>query len=199
MKIDLDNPQYYINREFAALAFNERVLHLATNKNIPLLERMRFLSICSGNLDEFFEIRVGGLKEKIALKSQKPYIDGLMPEEVFNHINSKSHLLCDELYHIFNKQLLPALRKENIVFLNIDEWTDEIKLWAKHYFKHEIFPIISPIALDLAHPFPRLFNKSLNFIISLTGRDAFDRSIDYAVVHAPRSIPRRPGGSLPCW
>ncbi|KTC87084.1 polyphosphate kinase 1 [Legionella brunensis] len=190
MSNDLDNPEYYINREFTALAFNERVLQLAKDERVPLLERMRFLCICSGNLDEFFEIRVAGLKEKIALSSRKLYIDGLQANEIFTQLSKKAHLLSDELYDIFNKQLLPAMKKENIQFLATEEWSDDIHLWAKHYFKNEILPIISPIALDLAHPFPRLFNKSLNFIISLRGKDAFDRNIDYAVVHAPRSLPR---------
>lgn len=186
----LDNPDYFINREFTALAFNERVLQLAKDERIPLLERMRFLCICSGNLDEFFEIRVAGLKEKIALSSRKLNIDGLQSDEIFSQISKKVHLLTDEIYHIFNKQLLPAMKAEKIHFFNNEEWSEDIHLWAKHYFKNEILPIVSPIALDLAHPFPRLFNKSLNFIISLRGKDAFDRTIDYAVVHAPRSLPR---------
>ncbi len=186
----LDNPEYYINREFSAIAFNQRVLMLAKDERVPLLERMRFLSICSSNLDEFFEIRVAGLKEKIAMSSRKLTIDGLRPDEVYSQISQKVHLLIDELYSIFNKQLLPALSKENIHFLDTHQWTDDIHIWAKHYFKHEIQPIISPIALDLAHPLPRLINKSLNFIISLSGKDAFERNIDYAVVHAPRTIPR---------
>ncbi|WP_028372273.1 polyphosphate kinase 1 [Legionella lansingensis] len=190
MTDELDNPEYYINREFTALAFNERVLQLAKDEHVPLLERMRFLCICSGNLDEFFEIRVAGLKEKIALSSRKQYIDGLQADEIFTQLSKKVHILIDELYHIFNKELLPAMKRENIHFLATEEWTDDIHLWAKHYFKNEILPIVSPIALDLAHPFPRLFNKSLNFIISLRGKDAFDRNIDYAVIHAPRSIPR---------
>jgi len=186
----LDNPEYFINREFTSLAFNDRILQLAKDERIPLLERMRYLCICTGNLDEFFEIRVAGLKEQIALGSRKLNIDGLRPDEIFSQLSKKAHLFTDNLYHIFNKQLLPAMREENIHFLQNEEWTEDIHLWAKHYFKNEISPIVSPIALDLAHPFPRLFNKSMNFIISLQGKDAFDRSIDYAVVHAPRSIPR---------
>lgn len=190
MDTTLDNPEHYINREFSAIAFNQRVLSLANDPRVPLLERMRFLSICSSNLDEFFEIRVAGLKEKIALSSGKLSIDGLRPDEVYSQISYKVHQVIDDLYSIFNKQLLPALAKENIHFLDAQDWTDDIHLWAKHYFKHEILPIISPIALDLAHPLPRLINKSLNFIISLSGKDAFDRNINYAVIHAPRSIPR---------
>lgn len=186
----LDNPEYYINREFSAIAFNQRVLALANDERVPLLERMRFLSICSSNLDEFFEIRVAGLKEKMALSTGKLTIDGLRPDEAFSYISQKTHVLIDQLYSTFNKHLLPALCKENIHFLELEEWTDDIHLWAKHYFKHEIQPVMSPIALDLAHPLPQLINKSLNFIISLSGKDAFNRNINYAVVHAPRSIPR---------
>lgn len=186
----LDNPEYYINREFSAIAFNQRVLALANDERVPLLERMRFLSICSSNLDEFFEIRVAGLKEKMASSTGKLTIDGLRPDEAFSIISQRTHVLIDQLYATFNKHLLPALRKENIHFLELEEWTDDIHLWAKHYFKHEIQPVMSPIALDLAHPLPQLINKSLNFIISLSGKDAFDRNINYAVVHAPRSIPR---------
>ena len=190
MTTSLDNRDYYINREFTALEFNERVLQLANDERVPLLERMRYLCICSGNLDEFFEIRVAGLKEKIAISSMKLSIDGLHADELLTQISKRVHLIIDELYSIFNKQLLPAMRKENIYFYEIKEWTDDMHLWAKHYFMNEIMPIVSPIALDLAHPLPRLFNKSLNFIVSLSGKDAFDRNINYAVVHAPRSLPR---------
>ncbi len=190
MTISLDNPKYYINREFTALAFNERVLQLAQDERIPLMERMRYLCICSSNLDEFFEIRIAGLKEKVAIASVKLSIDGLRADELLTQLSKRSHRLIDELYSIFNKQLLPAMKKENIHFYETKEWTDDIHLWAKHYFMNEILPIVSPIALDLAHPLPRLFNKSLNFIVSLSGKDAFDRNINYAVVHAPRSLPR---------
>ena len=190
MTISLDNPQYYTNREFTALAFNERVLQLANDARIPLLERLRYLCICSANLDEFFEIRVAGLREKVAISSRQMTLDGLYPEDILSQLSKKTHLLIDELYHIFNHQLLPEMEKENIHFYNEEDWTDDIRLWAKHYFKNEVLPIVSPIALDVAHPFPLLFNKSLNFIVALKGTDAFDRNINYAVVHAPRSLQR---------
>ena len=188
--ISLDDPDYYINREFTALAFNDRVLQLADDERVPLLERMRYLCICSSNLDEFFEIRVAGLKERMAVAPKKPAIDGLNADEIFIKLAKSAHSLIDRLYSIFNNKLLPALQKENIYFYNTSEWTEDINLWAKHYFKNEVLPIVSPIALDLAHPFPRLFNKSLNFIVSIKGKDAFDRNINYAVVHAPRALPR---------
>ncbi|KTC99084.1 polyphosphate kinase [Legionella geestiana] len=190
MAIELSHPDCYINREVSALAFNERVLALAHDERVPLLERMRFLCICSGNLDEFFEIRMAGLREKIALSSRSPALDGQPAEELFSHLSKGAHRLSDELYRIYNAELLPAMARESIHFLPTDAWSDDIIMWSKHYFKNEILPIVSPIALDLAHPFPRLFNKSLNFIIALSGKDAFDRNIDYAVVHAPRALPR---------
>ena len=190
MTLSLDNPAFYINREYTALAFNERVLQLANDERLPILERMRYLCICSSNLDEFFEIRVAGLREKVAVASSKLSIDGLSAETVLSQLSKKTHLLIDELYTIFNKKLLPEMEKENIHFYDTKDWTDDIHLWAKHFFKNEVLPIVSPIALDLAHPLPRLFNKSLNFIVSLSGTDAFDRNINYAVIHAPRSIPR---------
>jgi polyphosphate kinase len=190
MSTEFDQNTYYINRECSLLAFNERVLALAKNPNIPLLERLRFLCICSGNLDEFFEIRVAGLKEKIASGSPKLSIDGLRAEEIFSDVAARTHQLTTDIYDTYNHTLLPALNEENINFYNETNWNDDILLWAKHYFKHEILPIVTPIALDPSHPLPRLFNKSLNFIISLSGKDAFDRNISYAVVHAPRSLPR---------
>ncbi len=186
----LDNPDYYINREFTALAFNERVLELANDERIPILERMRYLCICSSNLDEFFEIRVAGLKEKVAISSKLLSLDGLQADEVLSRLSKKTHVLIEKLYGIFNDKLIPALQNEQIHFYHTQEWTDDIHLWAKHYFHNEVLPIVSPIALDLAHPFPSLFNKSMNFIVSLTGTDAFDRDINYAVIHAPRSLPR---------
>lgn len=185
-----DNPNNYINREFSALAFNERILEMACDERIPLLERFRYLCITASNIDEFFEIRVGGLKEKMALNIPKLYLDGKDADTVFTEICKRVHKLSDKLYHVFNKQLLPDLSQENIHFLSPKTWTEEVHLFAKHYFKNEVLPIVSPIGLDLAHPFPRLFNKSLNFIISLKGKDAFDRNIDYAIIHAPRSLPR---------
>lgn len=186
----LDNPEYYLNREFTALEFNDRVLQLAEDDRTPLLERMRYICICGNNLDEFFEIRVSGLKERMAVAPQKTGNDGLTADEVFNQLSKHTHHLTDRIYKFFNNKLLPELAKENIYFYNENDWTEDIHLWVKHYFKNEVLPIVSPIALDLAHPFPQLFNKSLNFIVSLQGKDAFDRNINYAIVHAPRALPR---------
>lgn len=190
MEKSFENPDFYINREFTSLSFNKRVLSMSEDESIPLLERMRYLCICSSNLDEFFEIRVAGLKEKINGSSSKLSIDGFTAEALLKQLSELAHELVDDLYRVFNQQLLPALKQEKIYFYHTKDWNDDIKIWAKNYFKNEVLPIVSPIALDLAHPFPRLFNKSLNFIVSLKGKDAFNRNIQYAVVHAPRSLPR---------
>ncbi len=186
----LDSPEYYLNREFTALAFNDRVLQLAEDERTPLLERMRFVCICSNNLDEFFEIRVAALKERISIAPQKTGSDGLDSDAIFSELSLQTHKLIERIYDFYNNKLLPELRKEHIYFYEKPDWTEDVNLWVKHYFKNEVLPIVSPIALDLAHPFPQLFNKSLNFIISLEGKDAFDRNINYAVVHAPRVLPR---------
>jgi polyphosphate kinase len=190
LKKELIHPDNYINREFSALAFNQHVLMQANDKTLPLLERLRFLYIVSSNLDEFFEVRVAGIKEKIALNSTRLSIDGLTPSQVFERISESAHLLSDKIYSIYNHLLLPQLAKEDIHFLSEKQWNDVLLKWAKKIFKDEILPVVSPIGLDLAHPFPRLVNKSLNFIVSLSGKDAFGRSIEYAIVHAPRSLPR---------
>lgn len=190
VKHDLDNPDYYINREFSALAFNHHVLQQARDPSIPLLERLRFLFIVSSNLDEFFEIRVAGIKETIAIDPNQLSIDGLTQNQVLEAISEKAHKMNEELYTIFNQSLLPSLSKHKINFLHEKKWNKKIRLWVDKLFLHEILPILSPVGLDLAHPFPRLINKSLNFIISLTGKDAFGRNLKYAFVNAPRSLPR---------
>lgn len=188
--IDLHNPSLYINRELSLLDFNYRVLAQAHDHKIPLLERLRFLCICSANLDELFEIRVANLRQQIVLNSMQIPADGLKPQEVLNLIHKKTSHLVEELYTILNQQLLPAMAKENIYFIAPNKWTAEQKIWLTHYFRNEILPVVSPIGLDLAHPWPRLVNKSLNFMVTLEGKDAFGRASRLAIVHAPRALPR---------
>lgn len=189
-KLDLSAPEYYINRELSMLQFNLRVLALAQDKDIPLLERLRFLFICSSNLDEFFEIRVAGVKERIALGSAQPDKDGLTAEQAYAAISGSTHALVAQIYDVFNEQLIPELHKQHIHFLEQSRWTENISTWVKRYFRNEILPILSPVGLDLAHPFPRIVNKSLNFIVSLEGKDAFGRDSGLAIVHAPRALAR---------
>ncbi len=187
---NLDNTDYYINRELSLLNFNWRVLAQAQDQSLPLLERLKFLFICSGNLDEFFEVRVAGLKQQIAFNSTHMGPDGLTPQAILNEISLRAHELVEEQYKLLNEDLRPKLREQGLRFLQKEEWTDAQREWVKNYFHNEILPVISPIALDIAHPFPRLVNKSLNFIVTVEGKDDFGRSSGLAIVHAPRSIPR---------
>ncbi len=189
-QIALDAPEYYINRELSHLQFNARVLHQATDQSIPLLERLKFLLIFGSNMDEFFEIRVAGLKQGIQFGKEITGPDSLHTSETLRAIQEKSHSLVEHQYSILNDQLLPALAKENIHFLRRHQWTEQQRAWIENYFHTNIQPVISPIGLDPAHPFPRLVNKSLNFIVGLEGMDAFGREIRMAIVPAPRSLPR---------
>lgn len=188
--IDLHDPSLYINRELSLLDFDFRVLAQAHDHKIPLLERLRFLCICSANLDELFEIRVANLRQQLILSSVQIPADGLNPQEVLNLIHDKTTHLVTELYKILNDELLPALAKEDIHFISSNKWTAAQKAWLTEYFRNEILPVVSPIGLDLAHPWPRLVNKSLNFMVTLEGKDAFGRASRLAIVHAPRALPR---------
>jgi polyphosphate kinase len=189
-KMDINRPEWYINRELSLLAFHHRVLAQARDEKMPLLERLRFVCIASTNLDEFFELRVAGLKQQVAVGSVQAGPDNLSPQEVLNRISVAAHDFVDEQYRLLNKQLLPALEQEGIHFIKRDKWSKPLSKWVRDYFDNELLPILSPIGLDPAHPFPRILNKSLNFIVSLEGKDAFGRDSGMAVVQAPRSLPR---------
>jgi polyphosphate kinase len=183
-------PEYFLNRELGLLAFNRRVLSQAKNPNTPLLERLRFLCIVSSNLDEFFEIRVAGLKEQIRLNSVTLTTDGMSAREVFNLVSAEAHAMVEEQYALFNDDILPQLAAEDIRFLRRVDWTDAQREWISAYFFREVIPVLTPIGLDPSHPFPRVLNKSLNFAVELDGKDAFGRSSGAAIVQAPRVLPR---------
>ncbi len=178
------------NRELSFLAFDERVLALASDPHVPLLERLRFLCISSSNLDEFFEIRVAGLKQKIEGGIEGAGIDGLSPSQEMSAIERETHALVEKQYSLLNDVLIPELAGQDIRFFPRKSWTPEISEWIKDFFISDIAPVLSPLGLDPAHPFPRLTNKSLNFIIDLRGVDAFGRDSGFALVRAPRSLPR---------
>lgn len=188
--IDLHSNQYYLNRELSYVQFNLRVLDQAKNGQHPLLERLMFLLIFSSNLDEFYEIRVSGLKKQLGFGRQRPGPDGKYPQEVLSEIHQQVRCALQEQYRILNQELLPALAEQNIRFLYRHEWDEKLSRWAQDYFHNEVLPVISPLGLDPAHPFPRLVNKSLNFILSLEGKDAFGRESGLAIVPAPRALPR---------
>ncbi len=182
-------PEHFLNRELSLLKFHQRVMEQAKNDTIPLLERLRFLCISSTNLDEFFEVRVGGLKERHEAGSTLPDIDGLSPELQLEGIASFAHDLVDNQYEIFNDVLLPLLAAEGIEIVKRENWNKAQIAWLKDYFHHEVLPLLSPIGLDPAHPFPRILNKSLNFMVFLQGKDAFGRNSGRAIVQCPRSLP----------
>lgn len=187
---NLDDSSLYIHRELSQLQFNIRVLEQALDEATPLLERLKFLLIFSSNLDEFFEIRVAGLKEQITFAREQADADGLQPHQALARISDLVHEQVDRQYQILNDILLPELAKQDIRFIRRRKWTSAIKIWGKEYFDAEIAPIITPIGLDPTHPFPLLVNKSLNFIVELEGVDAFGRDSGLAILPAPRLLPR---------
>jgi polyphosphate kinase len=187
---DFKAPQHYINRELSFLEFNQRVLAQAFDESIPLLERMRFLCISSSNLDEFFEIRVAGLKQLHELGSAQFAADAMSIPDQLTAIHERALRLVGEQYRCLNDVLLPAMEKEGISLLGRSAWTPAQTAWLETYFEREVEPVLSPLGLDPARPFPRIQNKSLNFIVRLSGKDAFGRDSEHAIVQAPRSLPR---------
>ncbi|MDQ7091403.1 MAG: polyphosphate kinase 1 [Methylococcales bacterium] len=187
---DLTQANLYINRELSLLEFNLRVLAEAKKETIPLLERLNYLCISCSNLDEFFEVRVASVLQMEALDPAAIAIDGLTANEQQEQISIKAHELVTEQYKVLNEVLIPQLNQENIHFVRRGEWTPTQHKWLAKYFNNELLPILTPVGLDSAHPFPRILNKSLNFIISLTGKDAFGRNSGRAILQAPRALPR---------
>ena len=187
---DLRAAQHYINRELSLLEFNERVLAQSLDERVPLLERLKFLCISSSNLDEFFEIRVAGLKQRRELGSDQPGPDGLTVNEQLQAIHDRTVRLIAAQYACLNDVLLPAMRAQGIELLAQSTWDAATADWLEQYFEREIEPVLSPLGLDPARPFPRIQNKSLNFIVRLAGQDAFGRDSGLAIVQAPRSLTR---------
>ncbi len=183
-------PEQLINRELGILEFQRRVLAQAEDEDTPLLERLRFLCIVSSNMDEFFEVRVAGLKEQIKAGIATPSPDGLTPRQAYAEVQRVAHALVAKQYQLLNQTTLPALGEHGIRFIRRTQWNEEQAAWIREYFFRELMPVLTPIGLDPAHPFPRVLNKSLNFAVELKGKDAFGRNSGAAVVQAPRSLPR---------
>lgn len=188
--VDLKAPELYINRELSHLQFNVRVLEQSLDTSHPLLERLMFLLIFSSNLDEFFEIRVADQLSQLKYGREAVGPDAMYPRKVLEKIRDICEINVDRQYRILNEIMLPAMARENIHFLRRRDWTTEQRDWIGNYFEEKVVPVISPIGLDPAHPFPRLVNKSLNFIVELDGKDAFGRETGMAIIPAPRSLPR---------
>lgn len=187
---NLRDERLYVNPELSLLRFNDRVLAQAGNPELPLLERLRFVCISRLLLDEFFEVRVAALRQRILHDAATPGPDGMSPRETLIRIRDECVSLVDRQYRIFRHELKPALEAENIRFLDTREWSNRQKKWLYEHFKRELLPVLSPLGLDPVHPFPRLLTKSLNFAVELRGKDAFGREGSMALVRAPRSLPR---------
>ncbi len=186
----LGQKDYYLNRDLSMLAFNHRVLEMAGDVSIPLLERLRFLCIYTSNMDEYFEVRVAVQKHRLALGALGTAADGLTATDILTQMRESIEAMVEEQYKLLNDDLLPSLRDEGIYILKRSEWTEAQADWIRKFFKRELLPVLTPIGLDLAHPFPKILSKVLNFIVALDGKDAFGREAKYAIVQAPISIAR---------
>lgn len=180
----------FLNRELGILEFNRRVLAQAEDARNPILERLKFVCIVSSNLDEFFEVRVSWLKENIRFSPNRILPDGLTAAQAFDLVAQEAQALVSLQYRVFREIVLPSLEQREISFLRRSDWTEAQREWVYNYFCRELKPVLTPIGLDPSHPFPRLLNKSLNFIIEVTGHDAFGRDLGVAIVQAPRILPR---------
>ena len=180
----------YINRELSLLEFNRRVLEQAGDETVPILERLRFLCISCTNLDEFFEVRVAAMKQHLEIGSRSAGPDKTSPQELLDEIRHRSLILVGQQYDMLNNVILPKLANEQINFVHRGDWTAPQKNWLGRYYHDEIVPVLTPLTLDPSRPFPRILNKSLNFVVRLDGKDAFGRRRHRAIVQAPRSLPR---------
>jgi polyphosphate kinase len=190
LDVNLKAPEYYINRELSFLDFNSRVLAQAHDEALPLLERIRFLGISCSNLDEFFEIRVAGLKQRLELGSLGGGPDGMSVPEQLTAIHERAMAMVKDQYDLLNHLVFPALAAHGIQFVNGKTFTPRQHAWLAEYFAKEVEPVLTPLGLDPARPFPRIQNKSQNFIVRLSGKDAFGRDAELAVVQVPRALPR---------
>ncbi|MEO1203448.1 MAG: polyphosphate kinase 1 [Pseudomonadota bacterium] len=180
----------YINRELSMLEFNKRVLELAQDPSTPLLERMRFLCITSTNLDEFFEIRVAALKQRMEIGALTAGPEKMPASQVFEILRSRLSSVVEQQYRLLNDVMFPELAAAGVRFLRSENWTEEQQEWLLHYFRNQVVPVLTPLTFDPSRPFPRVLNKSLNFIVRLHGKDAYGRRRHRGMVQAPRSLPR---------
>jgi polyphosphate kinase len=176
----------FLDRDHSILAFNERVFDWARRKDVPLLERLRYLCIVSSNLDEFFEVRAA----PHLTAAQGKEVKGLYTAESYDALANAAHDMVSRQYALYNDELLPAFAKQGIRIVSHGERNPAQRKWVKEYFEREVRPLLVPVGLDPSHPFPQVANKSLNFIVRLGGQDAFGRQNDIAIVKVPRVLPR---------
>jgi polyphosphate kinase len=189
-KKDAVSPAQFINRELSWLEFNQRVLDEAIDATNPLLERLKFFCIVNSNLDEFFEVRVAGLKQQIESDVVERTLDGMTASETFRAITTRVRRMVQDQYTCWREQLLPALAKNGIRILALTRLEPQDAQWVQEYFRTQVRPVLTPLAIDPAHPFPQLLNKSLNLIVRL--EMARDQEVfkHLAVVQIPRILPR---------
>ena len=180
----------YINRELSQFEFNKRVLAQALDPTVPLLERLRFLCITCTNLDEFFEIRVAALKQRIEIGAPAPGPEKLSSQQIFDALRHGMLGVVRQQYELLNNVLFPELAKAGVRFVQSEDWNAEQQEWLAEYFREQVVPVLTPLTFDPSRPFPRILNKSLNFIVRLQGKDAFGRRRHRGMVQAPRSLPR---------
>jgi len=183
-------PEHFLNRELSWLEFNQRVLDEALNPRTPLLERVKFFCIVSSNLDEFFEVRVAGLQQQIESDVVERSFDGLTASETFRAVTRRVRRLVDQQYACWRNDLVPALAQNGIRFLNFEELSATDRAWIEQYYRSQVRPVLTPLAIDPAHPFPQLLNKSLNMIVQLEMPQAGQTLRHLAVVQVPRVLPR---------
>src|SRR5260370_6589893 len=179
-----------LNRELGILGFNDRVLSQAADTSVPLLERLRFICITSSNLDEFFEVRMAGMHEQMRDNPGSLSPDGMSLQHVYDLVVERAHRLVHQQYAMPQDTVFPALESEGIYFHGVESWSEAQTDWACDYFHNELLPVLTPIGLDPARPFPRVLNKSLDFVVELEGKDAFGRQAVMGIVQAPRALPR---------
>ena len=187
----MKKPEYYTNRELSWLEFNYRVLSEAKDKTLPLFERLKFLSITASNLDEFFMIRVASLKDMVHANYTKPDISGMTPQKQLTAISKKTHELCAAQYNTYNRSFLPALKKEKLqIVSNFEDLTKEQSDYVDEYFMRDVYPVLTPMAVDSSRPFPLIKNKTLNIGALIYDEEKGDKAFDFATVQVPSVLPR---------
>jgi len=183
-------PQHFINRELSWLEFNQRVLDEAMNSENPLLERVKFFCIVASNLDEFFEVRVAGIKQQMESEGVERSVDGLPPTEIFRAIGRRVRRMVRHHDDCWLKQLRPGLGKSGFRFLRVPQLDNADREWIEKYYASEVRPVLTPLAVDPAHPFPQLLNRSLNLVVKVATKSGKKSQLRLAVVQVPRVLPR---------
>ena len=190
LKHNVPPPAHLLNREMSWLEFNQRVLEEAIDPNNPLLERVKFFCISNSNLDEFFEVRVAGLQQQVESGVVERSSDGLTATQALRLLNRRVRRMVEEQYACWRDQLRPALASHGIRFLAVDDLPPRDRQWLDSFYRAEVRPVLTPLAIDPSHPFPHILNKSLNMIVRLQMRTAGKTTKHLAVVQAPRVLPR---------